>query len=268
VIRRRARERKSQRDIYRTAERRDLDGRHPDVVIRRDHGVKFPAHRSHKNCIRRKWPVNSGSSRCGLQKLGVFVAESPAITGVRIQGAQRNSRRLNPEPGLQPTACDARGFDDGGCAQILGDAAKRNVRRGKHYPELVRREHHRDVRSSQRCEHLRVTGKIVAASKQRGLIDRSGHNSVDGALLRHLDSSLDRQPAKHARQGRVRAGPPVADRLGDLHSGAFGANDYNVTALADPWVGERFGDNLRTNSAGIAHGHGKARFHCYIRSDT
>jgi len=268
VIRRRARERKSERDIYRAAERRDLDGGHPDVVIRRDHGVKFPAHRSHKNRIRRKRPINSGSSRRWLQKVRVLAAKSPAITGVRIEGAQRNSRRLNPEPRLKPIARDTRGFHDGGHAQILGDAAKWNVCCGKHNAKLVRREHHCNARSSQGGEHLRVTGKVVAAGKQRGLIDRSGHNSVDGALLRDLDGSLDCQPAEHARQGRVRTGPPISDRLCNLHSGAPGANDYNVTALADPWVGERFGDNLRTNSAGIAHGHGKARFHCYIRSDT
>jgi hypothetical protein len=60
----------------------------------------------------------------------------------------------------------------------------------------------------------------------------------------------------------------MPDRLNHLDAGALGAYYHNVTALADPWVGERFGNNLGTNSAGIAHGHGKARFHCYIRSDT
>jgi hypothetical protein len=103
---------------------------------------------------------------------------------------------------------------------------------------------------------------------ERRLIDGGGDDSFNVSSLRHLHGSFDRQSAEHTRQRRVRAGPPVADRLSHLDSGAIGANDHNVTALADPWVGERFGDNLRTNSAGITHSHGKARFHCYILSDT
>src|SRR6185436_19842702 len=35
----------------------------------------------------------------------------------------------------------------------------------------------------------------------------------------------------------------------------------NVTALANPWVSERFGNDLRSNPAGVAHGHGKTCFH-------
>jgi hypothetical protein len=161
MIRRRAWERKPQRDIYRTAERSDLDGGHPHVVIRRDHGVKLPAHRSHEDRVRRKRSLDSGSSRCWLQKVRVLAAKPSAITRVRVESAQRDSRRFNSEPGLQPAVRDARGLDDGGCAQFLDDAPKWNVRRGEHYAELIRREHHRDARSSQRCEHLGVTGEVI-----------------------------------------------------------------------------------------------------------
>jgi len=145
VIRRGARERKPQRDIYGAAERRDLDGGHPDVVIWRDHGVEFPAHRSHKDRIRWKGPVDSSGASGRLQNLCVFATEPSTIAGVRIESAQRNSRRRNSEPGLQPVTGDARGFDDGSCAQILCYAAKRNVGRREHHPELVRRKHHRDA---------------------------------------------------------------------------------------------------------------------------
>jgi hypothetical protein len=84
MIRRRARERKSQGDIHRIAERRDLDGGHPDVVIRRNHGVKFAAHRSHKDRVRRERPLDTCSACGRLEDLRVFTAESPTIAGVRI----------------------------------------------------------------------------------------------------------------------------------------------------------------------------------------
>jgi hypothetical protein len=161
-------------------------------VIRRDDGVKFPAHRSHKNCIRWKGPLDSGSSRGWLQKLRVLAAKPSAITCVRVESAQRDPRRFNPEPGLQPTARDARGFNDGLRAQIFDDAAKGNVGRGKHDAELVRREHHRDARSSQRCEHLGVTGEVITPSQKRRLVDGTGHDSFDVSRLRHLHGSLDR----------------------------------------------------------------------------
>jgi hypothetical protein len=268
VIRRRARKRKPQRDIYGTAERRNLDGRHPDIVIWRDHGVKFTADRSHENRIRRKGPINSRSSCGRREKLGVFAAEPSAIASVRIESAQRNSRRRNSEPRLQPVACDASGFDDTRRGQILRYAVKRDVGRREHHPELVRCEHHRNARSGEGCKHFGVTGKIVAARMQRSLIDWSGHNSFDRSGLRHLHGPLDCQSAELARERRVRPGPPLPDGLGHTNASAVGTDDHNVTALADLWVGERFGDNLGTNSAGIAHGHGKANFHRYILSDT
>jgi len=113
-----------------------------------------------------------------------------------------------------------------------------------------------------------MAGIVVASGKQRRFIDGSGDDSFNVSSLCHVHGSFDRESAEHARHGRVRAGPPVAYRLGDLYCSSVGANDHNVTALADPWVGERFGDNLGTNSAGVAHGHGKANFHCYILRDT
>jgi len=123
VIGGRARERKPQGDIHRISERRDLDGGHSDVVIGGDDGVKFPAHRSYKNCIRRKRPLNACGARGRFQQLRVFAAESPTIAAVWIQSAQRNSRRRNSEPCAEPLAGEARDFDDGSCAQILSYAA-------------------------------------------------------------------------------------------------------------------------------------------------
>jgi hypothetical protein len=82
-------------------------------VVGRDHGVEFAAHRAHEYCIRRKRSENSRGARRGRQDLGVLIPESPAIPGVRVERAQRNSRRGDSEPPLQPVARDARGFDDG-----------------------------------------------------------------------------------------------------------------------------------------------------------
>jgi hypothetical protein len=268
VIRGRARERKPQRDINGVAERCDLDCGHPDVVIWRNHGVEFSAHRSHEDRIRRKGPIDTCRARGRLEELRVFAAESPAIAAVRIQSAQRNSRRRDSEPCAEAFARDARSFDDGRRAQILSDAAKWNVCRCKHHTQLVGRKHHGDAGRSQCSEHLGVAGIVVASRKQRRFIDGGGDDSFDVSGLCHLNGPFDCESAEHAREGDVRAGPPVADRLSNLHFGAGGPNDHNVAALADPWVGERFGDYLRTNSAGITHGHGKARFHCYILSDT
>ena len=60
VIGRRARERKAERDVHRAAERRDLDRRHADVVIRRDDRVELAAHRAHEHRVGRKWSGDAG----------------------------------------------------------------------------------------------------------------------------------------------------------------------------------------------------------------
>jgi hypothetical protein len=49
---------------------------------------------------------------------------------------------------------------------------------------------------------------------------------------------------------------PVSDGFRNRHSASIGSDDYDVTALADPWVSERFGDDLWSNPAGIPDGHG------------
>jgi len=169
-------------------------------VIWRDHGIEFTAHRSHKNRISRKRPVNSGSARRGLEKFGVFAAEPSAIAGVWIESAQRYSRRRNSEPRLQSVARDARGLDDGSCAQILRHAAKRDMGCREHHAKLLGGKHHRDARPGESSEHLGVTGEIVTARVQRSLVDGSGHNSFDVSRLRHLNGTLDRQPTELARQ--------------------------------------------------------------------
>jgi hypothetical protein len=52
------------------------------------------------------------------------------------------------------------------------------------------------------------------------------------------------------------------------HASSLRPDDYNVRALADHWVCERFRHDLGTNPAGVAHGHGKPDFRHYILIDT
>src|SRR5438874_717310 len=89
----------------------------------------------------------------------------------------------------------------------------------------------------------------------------AGDDTVHIAFDRQLHGAFDGEAAQLSRLGHPSAMGPLADRLGDGHSASFWANHHNVTALANPWVSERFGDDLRSNSAGISHSHGKTRFH-------
>jgi len=79
-----------------------------------------------------------------------------------------------------------------------------------------------------------VTGKVVAAGKQRGFVDRRGHDPVDFARLRQLDGSLDREPAESAGAGSIPGSSPLPHRDVDVRGRIRGADHHNVTALADP----------------------------------
>jgi hypothetical protein len=237
-------------------------------VVRRDDRVEFTTHCAHEHRIGRKRPIDAGHTRGWREESRVFAAESSAVATVWIERAQCDARGFQPKPLLKSIARDARGFDDRVRAQFIDDAAERNVGRRQNDAQLVGGEHHRNARSGKPAEHLGVTGKIVAAGVQRRLVDRSGHDSLNRSVLRHGYRSLDRQAAQVTSDRGIRARRPASDRLGDIDTRALGTDDHNVTALADPWVSERFSNDLRTNSAGIAHGHGKTHFHRYILRDT
>jgi hypothetical protein len=84
MIGRRAWERKPEGDVHRASERRDLDGRHADVVIRGNHRIELAAHRAHEDRVGGKGSRDSGRSCCRSKKLVVLVAESPTVAGVRV----------------------------------------------------------------------------------------------------------------------------------------------------------------------------------------
>jgi hypothetical protein len=84
VIRRRAREWKAERDVYRASERRNLDRRHADIVIRRDHGIELTSHGSHEDSVGRIRPSDSSLSGRRREKLGVFAPEPAAVARMGI----------------------------------------------------------------------------------------------------------------------------------------------------------------------------------------
>jgi hypothetical protein len=84
VIRRCARKWKPERDVHGAAERRDLDRRHSDIVIRRDHRIELAAHGAHEDRVGGKWPVDPSGFRRRREKLGVLAAESSTVARVWI----------------------------------------------------------------------------------------------------------------------------------------------------------------------------------------
>jgi len=81
-------------------------------VIRRDYRVEFAAHRAHENRVGRKWPEDQGLPRGGSQNVLILRPETAIVAGVRIQRAQRDPRRGNPEPVGESAAGDISGLTD------------------------------------------------------------------------------------------------------------------------------------------------------------
>jgi hypothetical protein len=113
-----------------------------------------------------------------------------------------------------------------------------------------------------------VSREVVAASQQRSFVDRSGHDSFDFTRGREFNSALDRKSAQLASDAALRLAAPVSDRRFHRDTSSLGPDDYNVTALDDHWVGERFRHDLWANPARISHGHGKTDLCHYILIDT
>ncbi len=75
MIGRRARERQTQGDVYRLAERGDLDGRHSDIVVWGDHRIKVSAHRAHEHGVGREGTVKSRVTSRRREQRVVLVAD-------------------------------------------------------------------------------------------------------------------------------------------------------------------------------------------------
>jgi len=165
VIGRCARERQAEGDVHRAAERRDLDGGHPDIVIWSDDGVELAAQGAHEDGVGGKWTRDSSRARGRCEKPGVFVAKSSTVTRVRIQRAQGQPGLVDSKPFAQAPRRDFRRFDDHFRGQSSAHRAQRNVRGGEHHSQFFGSEHHGDPGTGERRQHLGVTGIVVAAGE-------------------------------------------------------------------------------------------------------
>jgi len=103
-------------------------------VIWGDHRIELTRHRSHENGVGRERSGDSTCPRRRRQKKIVFVPESPAVAGVRIQRAQRDARRSysEPESEIVPGDCCRTCNRLGG--QRAGDLSQGQVSRRQYHP--------------------------------------------------------------------------------------------------------------------------------------
>jgi len=239
-------------------------------VIWRDDGVELATHRAHEHSVGGKGPTDSRLARRGGEDLFILAAESAVVAAMGVECAERDFWIRNAEPILKTIARDLRRGDDRVARHGGGHFTQRQMGGGQDNAELVGREHHCDARSGESGEHLGMSGIIEAAGEQRPLVYGSGDDARNRSFFCEIHSALDCETAKSARELRVAAGFPFTDNLRDIEAG-IGRTDYqNVTALANPWVGERLGDYLGPDAAGIARGYGeqRPRRHRYKRTET
>ena len=105
-------ERQPERDVHAAAERGDLDRRHADIVIRRQHGVELAAHRAHEDGIGGQRPGGTQTVGGRRQNARLLVAEESLLAGVRVEGAERQPRLGDAEPRREPVAGDLAGAHD------------------------------------------------------------------------------------------------------------------------------------------------------------
>jgi hypothetical protein len=120
------------------------------------------------------------------EQLVVLSTEAPAVAGVGVERAERDTRLLDAEPFAQPLARDASRFDDDLAREKAWDVAQRNVRGGQHDPEGIghpargarRGEHHGDGAAGACGEQLGVSREVVAAGEERVLVERRRHDPI------------------------------------------------------------------------------------------
>jgi hypothetical protein len=225
-------------------------------VIWGDHRVELPTHCPHEHGVRRKGSGYSRLARGRSQQVLVLIAETSAVARVRVERAERDARLGDAEPLLQPCSRDARRFGNGFRAQFFRDSSQRKVCGGEHDAQLVRCEHHRHPRAGEHAQHLCVAREVVATGVESCLVNRRSDDPLHHARDRQIDHTYDGEAAQPSREGGATLGHPPLHRLADRDTRPLRPHHRNVTALDDPGVGERLGNDLRTNSAGITHGHG------------
>jgi len=191
MIRGCARERQAKCEINGASERRDFDGGHPDIMVRRDHRVELSAHGANEHRVGGKWSGDLRLARCWPKQLHFLVAESLSVARVRVQRAKRDARLTDSQPLAQTVTRNPRGIENRIARQRSRDVAERDMGSGEHDAQLIRRQHHRHTGTRELRQHLGVTGIIVTARQQCSFVDRSGYYPVDVPRNRQRDGSLD-----------------------------------------------------------------------------
>jgi hypothetical protein len=75
-------------------------------VVRRDHRVEGAAQGAHEHGVGRERAGEAEPAGGRGEQLVVLAAEPAAVAGVRVQSAEREARRLDPEPPPQVVAGD------------------------------------------------------------------------------------------------------------------------------------------------------------------
>jgi len=143
VVRRGAREREAERDVYRAAERRDLDRRHPDVVIRRDDGIELAADGAHEHGVGGERSFDLRFARGRREHLFIFISEAATVARVRVERAEGDPRLGDAEPFAESFTRQRGDRKNALAREGVRNLAERDVSRREDHAQPVGREHHR-----------------------------------------------------------------------------------------------------------------------------
>jgi hypothetical protein len=99
-----------------------------------------------------------------------------------------------------------------------------------------------------------VSGKIVATVVERALVDRRGDDAFDGSGADEGDGALDGESSEPARIGCASIGGPFADGLVNVCGRAARSDDQRLTAVANPRIRQRTGDDLGADPSRVTDG--------------
>jgi hypothetical protein len=192
VIGRRAGKWESEGHVHRLAEAGHLDGRHANIMIRREHRVEFSPERAHEHRVSGQRTGGAQLRSRRRQHPAVLVAKGAAFTCMRIQCAHRQPGRGQPEPVLQCCRRDAAGGHDPLRREQRRHIAKRHVCRHQHDAEAIRRKHHghRHV-AREMGQPFGMTGPGKSGQVQRMLVGRRRDDAVHLACHGHARGRLD-----------------------------------------------------------------------------
>jgi hypothetical protein len=99
-----------------------------------------------------------------------------------------------------------------------------------------------------------MPGEVESSGEKRGLVYRSSHHPGDVTTERHVCSALYREARQPSCKGCIALRGPFADSFIDVHAASLRSDDHEIRAPANPWVGERLPNYLRSYSPGVTRG--------------